>query len=116
MWWSAEVKGSEPVGKLETCLNAVPRALASRGHILFLIILGVWLIVTPLVPGTEAIRPSNAAELIGGNWTNVSSALGACIAAGASLKAHSEAKRHRHLAERIHALLTERESENGSQS
>jgi hypothetical protein len=108
--------GSDPVGNLEKCLSNVPRALASRGHILFLIALGAWLIVVPLVPGTEAIRPSEFAELIGGNWTNVSSALGACIAAGASLQAHSEAKRHRHLAERIHALLTERESENGSQS
>jgi hypothetical protein len=81
--------------------------LAHKAHILFLVSLGLWLIVVPLIPGTEAVRPSEFAELIGGNWTNVSSALGACIAAGASLKAHSEAKKHRALAERMHELLTE---------
>lgn len=88
-------------------LDKVPEYLASRTHIIFLIALGVWLIVIPLIPGTEAIRPSQFAELVGGNWTNVSSALGACIAAGASLKAHSVAKQHRAIAERTHMRVAE---------
>lgn len=88
-------------------LARIPAALASSVHILFLGSLGLWLIVVPLIPGTEVVRPSEFAELIGGNWTNVSSALGACIAAGASLKAHNEVKRHSALAERTHELLNE---------
>lgn len=96
-------------------LDRVPEYLASKVHIIFLIALGLWLIVVPLIPGTEAIRPSEFAELIGGNWTNVSSALGACIAAGASLKAHSVVKRtHEHITE-IHTHITESKS-NGDQS
>jgi hypothetical protein len=92
---------------LSRVLDRVPRALASNTHIVFLIVLGLWLIIVPLIPGTEKIRPSEFAELIGGNWTNVSSALGACIAAGASLKAHSVAKQHRNIAERTHEMISE---------
>jgi hypothetical protein len=92
---------------LTRILDRVPNALAHRIHILFLVALGIWLIVIPLIPGTEVIRPSEFAELIGGNWTNVSSALGACIAAGASLKAHSVVKEHKELAQRTHTLISE---------
>ncbi|MDH6108855.1 hypothetical protein P3T36_002986 [Kitasatospora sp. MAP12-15] len=69
--------------------------------------LGVWLIAVPLIPGTGSFRPSAFSELIGGNWTNIASAIGACIAAGAATAAHGEARKNRHMAERIHHLLTE---------
>ncbi|WP_280725127.1 hypothetical protein [Kitasatospora sp. MAA4] len=96
-----------PRSRLDRALDAVPRLLAHRIHILFLGVLGLWLIAVPLLPGTGAIRPSATAELIGGNWTNVSSAIGACIAAGAGLAAHHEARRHRRIAEAAHALVAE---------
>jgi predicted phage tail protein len=69
-------------------LNAVPRLLASKAHIIFLFGLGVYLVVLPLV----GISVSAKAELIGGNYTNVTSDLGACIAAGGTVHL---VKRHR---------------------
>jgi hypothetical protein len=92
---------------LTRILDSVPAALAHRAHILFLVSLGLWLIVVPLVPGTEVVRPSEFAELIGGNWTNVSSALGACIAAGASLKAHSVVREHKASLDDLHDKINE---------
>ncbi len=41
-------------------------------------VLGVFLVVLPLI----GVHVSARAELIGGNYTNVTSDLGACIAAG----------------------------------
>jgi predicted phage tail protein len=71
----------------------VPRALSSKPHILFLIALGVYLVV---LPALGVYTPSATAMLIGGNYTNVTSDLGACIAAGGTLTllVHSR-KRHR---------------------
>ena len=68
----------EPRSRLDRILGVVPRALSSHAHILFLIALGVFLVVLPLV----GVNVSARAELIGGNYTNVTSDLGACIAAG----------------------------------
>ncbi len=68
----------EPQSHLDRILGVVPRALSSHAHILFLGALGVFLVVLPLV----GVNVSAKAELIGGNYTNVTSDLGACIAAG----------------------------------
>ncbi len=63
---------------LDRLLGPVPRALSSHVHIIFLACLGVYLVILPLF----GVDVSAKAELIGGNYTNVTSDLGACIAAG----------------------------------
>ena len=73
-----------------------------------LIVLGVYLIVLPLV----GVNVSAKTELIGGNYTNVTSDIGACIAAGGTLhlisqnrkRSRVEAERLR-LAQETHRLL-----------
>jgi hypothetical protein len=67
-----------PQTALDRILAFVPRALSSHAHIIFLAILGVYLVIVPLL----GVDVSAKAELIGGNYTNVTSDLGACIAAG----------------------------------
>ena len=69
---------ADPSTKLDRILAFVPRALSSHAHIIFLTILGVYLVLLPLF----GVDVSARAELIGGNYTNVTSDLGACIAAG----------------------------------
>lgn len=67
-----------PQSRLDRILAVVPRALSSHAHIIFLFGLGVFLVLLPLF----GVNVSAKAELIGGNYTNVTSDLGACIAAG----------------------------------
>jgi hypothetical protein len=67
--------------RLESALGYVPRFLASHVHVIWLMGLGVYLIVLPLL----GVDVSAKAELIGGNYTNVTSDIGACIAAGGTL-------------------------------
>jgi hypothetical protein len=67
-----------PQTRLDKILALVPRALSSHAHIIFLGALGIYLVLLPLL----GINVSARAELIGGNYTNVTSDLGACIAAG----------------------------------
>lgn len=69
---------TDPQTRLDTILDFVPRALSSHVHIIFLACLGVYLVLLPLL----GVAVSAKAELIGGNYTNVTSDLGACIAAG----------------------------------
>lgn len=92
----------DPSSRLDRILARIPGLLASKAHQLFLVALGVWLVMFPLVPGLKRFAPSAQWMLIGGNWTNVSSALGACIAAGAGLAIHREVKQRRHLEELRH--------------
>ena len=101
-----------PRSRAQRAMDAIPRLLSSKAHIVFLGLLGLWLIVVPLLPGTKSFRPSATAELIGGNWTNVSSAIGACIAAGAGLAIHHkvralhhEMRQDRIKAEQSHLLI-----------
>jgi hypothetical protein len=67
-----------PQTRLDKILALVPRALSSHAHIIFLGALGVYLVLLPLF----GVSVSAKSELIGGNYTNVTSDLGACIAAG----------------------------------
>ncbi len=67
-----------PTTRFDRALALVPRALSSHAHIIFLGALGVYLVLLPLV----GVSVSAKTELIGGNYTNVTSDLGACIAAG----------------------------------
>ena len=86
-----------PNTRLDRILALVPRALSSHAHIIFLGVLGVFLVLLPLL----GVSVSAKDELIGGNYTNVTSDIGACIAAGGTLTliAHSR-KRSRLDAER----------------
>jgi hypothetical protein len=67
-----------PKTRLDRVLADVPKVLSSHAHIIFLGGLGIYLVLLPLV----GVSVSSKAELIGGNYTNVTSDLGACIAAG----------------------------------
>src|SRR5690348_15178971 len=65
-------------------LNQVPKVLSSKLHILWLFILFLWIVVF------AALAPhhvSQRTELILGNYTNVTSDIGACIAAGGTIAA-----------------------------
>lgn len=97
-----------PESRLDRVLQWVPRVLSSKPHVIFLIGLGVYLVLLPLV----GIAVSAKAELIGGNYTNVTSDVGACIAAGGTLHLIRQARRRRRLDEErlrltreVHALL-----------
>jgi hypothetical protein len=68
----------DPQTRLDRILALVPRALSSHVHVIFLGLLGIFLVILPLV----GVAISQKAMLIGGNYTNVTSDLGACIAAG----------------------------------
>ena len=74
----AVTAAAAPSTRLDRVLAFVPRALSSHAHIIFLTVLGVYLVLLPLF----GVNVSARAELIGGNYTNVTSDLGACIAAG----------------------------------
>jgi len=87
--------------RLEKILGVVPRILASHAHVIWLLGLGVYLIVLPLC----GVAVSAKAELIGGNYTNVTSDIGACIAAGGTLTLvrHSR-RRHAELTKLLEEL------------
>jgi hypothetical protein len=86
-------------------LNAVPRVLSSKLHIIGLFALGIYIVVLPLF----GLRVSDKAELIGGNYENTTSDIGACIAAGGTVHLIRKGKeRHReivHLHAKLDALL-----------
>jgi hypothetical protein len=70
---------------LTKTLSAV---LSGRLSIIIYIALFFYLVIFPaisLIPGCEFLMPTTAAMLIGGNYTNVLSALGASISAGAGV-------------------------------
>ncbi len=97
-----------PESRMDHLLGLVPRVLASKLHIFFLLGLGVYLVLLPLL----GVVVSAKAELIGGNYTNVTSDVGACIAAGGTLHLiHQARKRSRleeerlHLTRQMHKLL-----------
>ncbi len=86
----------------------MPRLLSSKTHVILLLALGLYLVVLPLVGVTVSAK----AELIGGNDTNVTSDVGACIAAGGTLHLVGWNRRRRRLEEErlrltkeIHSLL-----------
>ncbi len=103
-----DLAADRPESRFDRALQWVPRILSSKPHIVVLMLLGVYLIVLPLV----GVAVSAKSELIGGNYTNVTSDIGACIAAGGTLhlvnqgrkRQKAEAERLRLLTE-VHALL-----------
>ena len=97
-----------PRSRLDQILQWVPRLLSSKPHVLVLMGLGIYLILLPLL----GLKVSANAELIGGNYTNVTSDIGACIAAGGTLHLVNQNRKRRRmdeerlrLAQETHRLL-----------
>jgi hypothetical protein len=96
-----DLAAPSPQSWFDRALQWVPRILSSKPHIVWLMLLGAYLIVLPLL----GIAVSAKSELIGGNYTNVTSDIGACIAAGGTLHLVSQGrKRQRMDAERLTLL------------
>jgi uncharacterized RDD family membrane protein YckC len=83
--------------KNSSLLSKLPALLASNVSIFIYLFLFAYLVIFALVcmliPGMSPFAPSASVQLIMGNYTNVLSALGASIAAGAGTAAHSSIKR-----------------------
>jgi len=95
---TVDLAADEPKSWLDRILRWVPRILSSKPHVIVLIGLGVYLVVLPLA----GVNVSAKSELIGGNYTNVTSDIGACIAAGGTLHLISQnRKRNKVEAERL---------------
>ena len=95
---------------LDRFLKWLPRLLSSKPHVLALMGLGVYLILLPLF----GVTVSAQAELIGGNYTNVTSDIAASIAAGGTLHLVNQSRKRRkmdeerlRLARETHELLHE---------
>jgi hypothetical protein len=84
-----------PGSLLDRVLQWVPRILSSKPHVMALLALGIYLIVLPLL----GVMVSAKAELIGGNYTNVTSDIAASIAAGGTLHLVNQGRRRRRLDE-----------------
>lgn len=67
-------------------------------HVYILLVLGIILVILPIA----GVSVSQQVELIGGNYTNVISAIGATIAAATSIKNRVE---HHRLREDINEIL-----------
>jgi hypothetical protein len=89
--------------RFDRILQWIPRILSSKPHVVALTLLGVYLVVLPLL----GIAVSNKAELIGGNYTNVTSDIGACIAAGGTLHLISQSRKRMKLDQERMTILHE---------
>lgn len=105
---TSDLADDEPKSRIDRILQWVPRVLSSKPHVLLLMGLGVYLIVLPIL----GVTVSSNAELIGGNYTNVTSDIGACIAAGGTLHLVAQGRKRRkideerlRLAQETHRLL-----------
>jgi hypothetical protein len=90
-----DLAADAPTARLDRVLQWVPRILSSKPHVMALMLLGVYLIILPLA----GVPVSARSELIGGNYTNVTSDIGACIAAGGTLHLVSQSRRRRKMEE-----------------
>jgi hypothetical protein len=90
-----DLADDQPRSPVDRILQWVPRLLSSKPHVVLLVGLGIYLIVLPLT----GVRVSANAELIGGNYTNVTSDIGACIAAGGTLHLIGQSRRRRRIEE-----------------
>jgi hypothetical protein len=82
-------------------LEWIPRTLASIASRYLFVALFIYLVLLPIA---GIYTPSSNAMLEGGNYTNVTGALGACIASAVGLAIHRDIKR-RHLEQRVHEAL-----------
>ena len=78
---------------LEKALGLIPRALSSKPSIIIFLGLFIYLIGFGLLGLVfKSIEPSATMQLVLGNYTNVTSATGASIAAGAGVASVATAK------------------------
>lgn len=103
---TAGVTDDEPRTRIDRILQWVPRVLSSKPHVLMLMGLGVYLIVLPIL----GVTVSSNAELIGGNYTNVTSDIGACIAAGGTVHLVAQNRKRRKIDEERLRLTQETHS------
>ena len=92
-----------PGSALTRVLGHAPRALSSHAHVIFLMLLGVYLIVLPLA----GVSVPAKYELIGGNYTNVTSDIGACIAAGGTVALVAHSRRQHKLHAATHEIIAD---------
>jgi hypothetical protein len=92
-----------PQNRFDRILQWIPRVLSSKPHVVLLTLLGVYLVMLPLF----GVRVSPNSELIGGNYTNVTSDIGACIAAGGTLHLISQGRKRQRLDQERMRLLRE---------
>jgi hypothetical protein len=92
-----------PRSRIDRILQWVPRILSSKPHVIVLMGLGIYLIVLPIL----GVTVSSSAELIGGNYTNVTSDIGACIAAGGTLHLVNQGRKRRKMDEERLRLVQE---------
>lgn len=90
-----------PSSRPQKILAMVSRALSSHSHIIFLGCLGVYLVPLTVL----GVNATAKAELIGGNYTNVTPDLLACVAAGLTVRlARRDRKRAAEFQELFHEL------------
>jgi len=79
---------------MKKLLDAIPKILSSTPAIFIFLFLFVYLVVFGIVGlFAKNLAPSSDMQLVLGNYTNVTSALGAAIAAGAATAVHSSVKK-----------------------
>lgn len=89
--------------KFERALAAIPRFLSGHLHIIWLLGLGTYLIVLPLC----GVNVSPKAELIGGNYTNVTSDISACIAAGGTVHLVKQQRKRSQVTDATHRIMAD---------
>ncbi|MCL2561649.1 MAG: hypothetical protein FWE10_04940 [Rikenellaceae bacterium] len=97
---------------INNSLSRIPSWLSSKISVFIYIFLFGYLVIfaliAVLVPWLNPYAPSDGAQLVLGNYTNVLSALGASIAAGSGIAIHDKVKamheRHRKLHDSIDEL------------
>jgi len=99
-----DLAADTPASRLDQVLQWVPRSLSSKPHVIALLGLGIYLILLPLLGVTVSAK----AELIGGNYTNVTSDIAASIAAGGTLHLINQNRKRRKIDEE--RLKLERET------
>jgi hypothetical protein len=100
---TSTVGAAEDPSRFERALGCIPQFLASHFHVIWLLGLGVYLIVLPLC----GVDVSAKSELIGGNYTNVTSDIGACIAAGGTLHLVKQGRRRNRVTEATHKIMAD---------
>jgi hypothetical protein len=100
---TTDLADDAPRSRIDRALQWVPRILSSKPHVIILMGLGIYLIVLPII----GVTVSSNAELIGGNYTNVTSDIGACIAAGGTLHLISQNRKRRGMEEQRLRLAAE---------
>lgn len=94
---------AEDPSRFERALGLVPRFLASHFHVIWLLGLGFYLIALPLL----GVNVSQKSELIGGNYTNVTSDLGACIAAGGTIHLVKQQRKRTKVSDATHKIMAD---------